>query len=91
MRAGIGPVDPRHHPRTFFHHLREQTKLAAGARGFTLQARFRQSGLLLGALDQLIHGAVNLGRDGPQELSFFTTRNLAVGCESLVRQVAQPY
>ncbi len=86
----ISPVNPRHHPRAFFHYFREQTKLPRGAAGLTLQARFRQGGFLLGAIDKLIDGAINFGRDGPQELSFVTTRYLAVGCERLVGQVRSP-
>ena len=86
----ISPVNPRHHPRTLVHHLREQTKLPRGAAGLTLQARFRQGGFLLGAIDKLIDGTVNFGRDGPQELSFVTTRYLALGCERLVGQVRSP-
>ncbi len=85
---GVGPIDSRHDPRTLFHYFREQAKLATGARGFTLQARFRQSSLLLGALDQFIHGSVNLVGNGTQKLCFFAPRDLAIGCESLMRKAS---
>ena len=89
MRSGVGPVDAGHDPRTLFHHFREEAKLTAGARSFALQARLGQSTLLLGALDQRIHGAFNLGRDGAQELSFFTARGLAVDGKSFMRQAGR--
>ena len=68
---GIGPVDSGHDPRTLFHHFREQAKLAGGARRFAYEARLWQSTLQLGSLNQRIHGAVNLGRDGAQKLPSF--------------------
>jgi hypothetical protein len=37
----IAVVDARLHPRSFFHHLRKQSKLGARARGFPLQPRLR--------------------------------------------------
>ena len=55
-------------------------------RGFSLQPRFWQSSLLLGALDESIHGAFNLRRDRPQELCLFSSRDLAVGPERFMRQ-----
>ena len=84
--AGIRPVDASHDPRTFFHHFREETKLAAGPRSFSLQAGLGQSALLLGALYERIHGAFNPGRDGAQELPSFTSGGLAVAGKSFMCQ-----
>ena len=43
LAAGVSPVDAGHDPRTFFHHFREETELAAGARSFSLQSGLGQT------------------------------------------------
>ena len=55
--------------------------------GFSLQPRFWQSGFLLGALHNRIHGAFNLRGDRTQELCLFSSRELAVSPERFMCQV----
>ncbi len=88
-RANIGPrqrlaiglrgIDARIDPRTFFNHLRKQAKLIDGARGLAFEARFRQSGLAVGALHKLGHDGFNAVGNAAQEAGLLSAGKLAVG------------
>ena len=57
-------INPRVDPRSFSHHVREQTKLAAGSRALTLQTPDGQSGFGVGALDEPIAKPFDFSRNG---------------------------
>jgi len=59
----IGAIDAPCHPRSLLCDLREQSKLRAGASGFTLQTGRRQSSLLTGALDDLTGNGFDFRRN----------------------------
>ena len=52
-------IDARVDPGALFYHLRKEAKLIDGARGLAFEARFRQSGLAIGALHKLRHDGFN--------------------------------
>ena len=52
LALGIGVIDARIHPASFLGHRGEQAQLAGGAADFPLQARFRQAGFQIAALDE---------------------------------------